>query len=123
MARPRTNAFNRPFIFSLMQVPGEPHHWLFGGAFEVLERDTTPHSHAYKIELRENILPGCIGRLKVRYQLPGRTIRLRLENALDEIEVAELLPAPYSGRPFPDLDSINHRLRDLGGCPARRGTL
>lgn len=111
--RPGTNAFNRPFIFSLIQVSDKPNEWLFGGAFQVLERGTTPHSHAYKIELREDILPGCIGRLKVRYQLRGRAIRLRLENALNELEVAEILPSRYAGPPFPGHDSISHTLRDL----------
>ena len=111
--RPGTNAFNRPFIFSLIQIPDEPSHWLFGGAFRVLERGTTPHSYAYKIELQEDVLPGCIGRLKVRYHRPGRTIRLRLENALDELEVAEILPSRYAGPPFPGHDSINHTLREL----------
>lgn len=106
--------FNRRFIFSLMQLYNEqPHRWLFGGVFEVVGRGTTPRSHAYEIELREAVLPGCIGRLKLIYQPPGRAVRLRLERALDHIEVAEILPDRYAGEPFPGHGSINHSLRAL----------
>lgn len=94
--RPAHNDFNRRFIFSLMRVYEEPDCWIFGGAFEVLGRGTTIHSHAYEIELREDVLSGCIGRLKVGYRLPGRNTRLRMENALDQIEVVEILPAKYA---------------------------
>ena len=118
--RPGTNAFNRPFILSLIQIPDEEHRWLFGGAFAVLERGTQPHSHAYKVRLREDTLPGCIGRLKVRYHLRSRTNRLRLESAIDELQVAELLPGPYSGAPFPGHDSINIRLQDLADVYAQQ---
>ena len=111
--RSARNDFNRRFIFSLMQVYSEPNHWLFGGAFEVLGRGTTPYSHAYDVELREDVLPGCIGRLKVSYRPTGRAIRLRLESALDQIEVAEILQAPYAGEPFPGHGSIDHSLRQL----------
>ena len=37
--------FNRPFVFSLMQVYDEPNRWLFGGVFEMVGRGATPHSH------------------------------------------------------------------------------
>jgi hypothetical protein len=111
--RPARDDFNRRYIFSLMQVYSEPNRWLFGGAFEVIGRGTKPHSFAYAIELREDVLPGCIGRLKVTYRPLGRAIRLRLENALDQIEVAEILQAPYAGEPFPGHGSINHSLRQL----------
>lgn len=105
--------FNRPFIFSLMQVYTEPNRWLFGGIFEVLERNPTPHAHSYRVALREELLPGCIGRLKVNYRPGGRATRLKLESAIDQIEVAEILPLRYAGEPFPGHDSINHTLRQL----------
>lgn len=111
--RPGKNVFNRPFIFSLIQVYDEPDSWLFGGAFEVMKRGTTPHSHAYEIELRSEVLPGHIGRLKVRYHRPGRNIRLRFEGAIDEIEVVEILPTPYAGPPFPGHHRINISLGEL----------
>jgi hypothetical protein len=111
--RPAHDEFNRRFIFSLIDVYDEPEIWLFGGAFEVVGRRPTPHSYAYDVELREEILPGCIGRLKVRYQRPGRASRLRLENALDQIEVSEVRPTMFAGEPFPGHDSINHSLREL----------
>ena len=111
--RPARNEFNRPFIFSLMQVYDERDRWLFGGVFEVVGGGTTPHSHSYEIELREDVLRGCIGRLKVGYRPQGRAIRLRFENALDQMEAVEILKVPYEGPAFPGHDRINHSLRQL----------
>jgi len=54
--RPAHDEFNRRFIFSLIDVYDEPEIWLFGGAFEVVGRRPTPHSHAYDVELRENLI-------------------------------------------------------------------
>jgi hypothetical protein len=111
--RGNRNDFNRRYVFSLMQVYTEPRHWLFGGVFEVTARHEIPQSHSYEVELREDVLPGCIGRLKLRYEPPGRAMRLRFEVAIDQIEVAEILPLPYAGEPFPGHDAINHTLRQL----------
>lgn len=107
------NMFNRQFIFSMMQAYEEPGCWIFGGVFEVLERGDTPKSHAYKVKLRDDILGAHIGRLKLRFHPRGRTMRLNFENCLDEIEVAEILPVPYAGPPFPGHDKINLSFRQL----------
>lgn len=107
------NDFNRPFIFSMMQVHYETNRWLFGGVFEVLARRPKPHARSYDVRLREEVLPGCIGRLKLSYRPAGRAMRLKLERALDDIEVDEILKTPYAGQPFPGLDSINHSLGQI----------
>lgn len=111
--RPSKNVFNRDFIFSLMQIPGKSDHWIFGGVFEVLERSPTPDSHAYRIAFRPEVLPGQVGRLKVGYQPSGRNLRLNFEGAIERIEVIEILPAPFSGAPFPGHDQINLTLGEL----------
>lgn len=118
--RPAKDVFNRRFIFSLIQFYDEPDHWLFGGAFEVVGRRPTPYSHAYEVELRDDLLPGCIGRLKVRYRLPGRATRRLFENTIDQMEVAEILPRRFAGKPFPGHDSINISLRELGVIVAQQ---
>jgi hypothetical protein len=118
--RSTKHEFNRPYIFSLMQVYAERDRWLFGGAFRVLAHRNEPNSFAYDIELCEDILPGCIGRLKVKFQHRGRTIRLRFESVIDRMEVAEILPTPYHGEPFPGHDSINHSLSQLEAIYAQQ---
>ena len=55
----------------------------------------TPHSPLTSRVARGR-LPGASGGSRSRFRLPGRTDRLRFENALDEIEVAEILPLPYA---------------------------
>lgn len=108
--RPQRDAFNRPFIFSMMQVYTEVNCWLYGGTFEVVGREPTH----YELDLREDILPGCVGRLKLSAPPLGRNTRLNLETVLDDLTVAEILPLPYSGLPFPGHDRINLPLRQLG---------
>lgn len=105
--------FNRRFVFSMMQMYGEPDRWLFGGVFEVVGRDPTPNTWSYEVELREDVLPGCVGRLKLGYKPTGRAVRLRFEKALDQMEAVEILKSPYEGQPFPGPDQINHSLREL----------
>lgn len=107
------NDFNRDFIFSLAVVPKQPTLWLFGGVFEVLERGSTPNSHAYDIRFRDDFLPGHVRRLKVAYHRVGRNTRLVMERVIDDITVHEILPSPYAGRPFPGLNRLDVTLREL----------
>src|SRR4051794_7381524 len=111
--RPGRDAFNRQFIFSMIQIYTERDRWLYGGTFEVVGRRPEPRTFSYDVEVREDVLPGCVGRLKLAFRLRGRERRVRFENIIDEIEVAELLPLPYAGQPFPGHDSINITLRQL----------
>ncbi len=105
--------FNRQFIFSLAQDRESPSHWLFGGVFEVLGRRPTPHAESYDVQLREDLMGPFIKRLMVRFQPPGRAVRLNMETHLDHIEVVTILEGPYAGEPFPGHDRINHTFRVL----------
>lgn len=111
--RGKRNDFNRQFIFSMMNYYQEDDRWLFGGIFEVLARHDEPNSQSYEIKLREDLLPGHIGRLKLGFPNKSRTIRRNFENVIDQIEVVEILASPYSGIPFPGLNNINVSLREL----------
>ena len=52
-SRPKYDAFNRPYIFSLMDFYHETDVWLFGGVFRVLSR----HQDRYDVELTELLGP------------------------------------------------------------------
>jgi hypothetical protein len=100
--------FNRPLIFSLASFYHEPMTWLFGGVFRVLKR----HEKRYEVELTE-IGAGFIGRLKLRSPYNSRTVRLNMESQYEHFEVAEILPEPYSGRPFPGYEDINLSFEEI----------
>lgn len=112
--RSNRNDFNRRYIFSMAQTRESPSVWLFGGVFEVVGRRPQPEAFSYDIEFCGELLAGYLRRLKIEYQRPGRASRgLIFESALDAMTVAEVLPAPYAGEPFPGHDSINHTLGEL----------
>ena len=49
--KPKSNAFNRQYIFSVMDYYPEANRWIFGGIWEVLERDLAVKRHyGYKIK-------------------------------------------------------------------------
>lgn len=92
--------FNRTYILSLIDFYPETGVWLFGGIYEVLSRDPVDKSHSYGIEG----VPGykdLVGRLKIRFQRPGRARSIKLENCYAEMTVSELLKEVYSGEPSP----------------------
>ena len=103
-SRPRTNAFNRPYIFSLMDFYHEKDVWLFGGVFRVLSR----HQDRYDVELTELGRP-FIGRLKLRSSYRSRATRVNFENHYDgphTLRVSEILREPFSGRTFPGYEEV-----------------
>ncbi len=100
--RPKTDQFNRKFIFSLARVYDEEDSWLFGGVFRVIER----LPERYQVELTEQGGP-FVRRLKLRSPYRGRARRVNMEGRLDEFEVQEILPERYSGLPFPGFESID----------------
>lgn len=108
--RPANDAFNRQFIFSMARDRDNPSRWLFGGVFEVVGKRDIPNSHAYDLQLREDLLGPYIKRLWLHFKPPGRAIRLNLETHIGDIAVASVLEQPYAGEPFPGHDSINHTL-------------
>ncbi len=99
--------FNRQFILSLIDYYPNPGTWLFGGVFEVIARGGESHAHSYDVKLDE-IGAELIGRLKIRFQRPGRIKSLKLENYVEQLQIAELLSETYTGEPFPGYEGINH---------------
>jgi hypothetical protein len=102
------NEFNRPLIFSLASFYHEPATWLFGGVFRVLKR----HEHRYEVKLTE-IGAGFIGRLKLRSPYSARTVRVNMEDQYEDFEVVEILPEPYTGRPFPGYEDIDLSFEEI----------
>lgn len=106
--RPARNAFNRPFVFSLVRYYHEPDIWLFSGVFRILSRQ----SKRYRVELTEQGA-GMIGRLKLRSPYRNRATRVKMENHYREFEVQEILREPYSGRLFPGFEEIDLSFEEL----------
>lgn len=110
---PGTDAFNRPYIFSLMDFYPEEDIWLFGGVFRVIGlHEIDSHKKEYKVELTEGG-EQFIGRLKLRRHLGARQRRVKLEKHYDKLEVSEILAEPYSGRTFPGYERVNIHFREL----------
>ena len=99
------NDWTREYVFSLMEFYPKKDSWLFGGVFKVLER-AEDHYKLDKVAAFEKYE----GRLIVsfhRYQgMRGRAYYL--EKYLDQFEVTEILPQPYSGEIFCGYEKINH---------------
>ena len=92
--RPKNNAFNKPYIFSLMRFYPEDKEntWLFGGVFRVLER----HEDRYKVKLAD-IRKNLIGRLKIESPYTDRQARTNMKTHYGRFEVKEILSKPYTG--------------------------
>jgi hypothetical protein len=106
--------FSRQYILSLIDFYHEPGRWLFGGMYRVLSRSRANNAPSYEIEIVNEYEP-MIGRLKVRLKRPGRAKAFNLENYYDQIEVAEILPRPYSGESFVGYDNIDVSFTALEG--------
>jgi hypothetical protein len=105
---PGRDEFNRPLIFSLANFYHEPATWLFGGVFRVLAR----HKDRYEVELTE-LAAGFIGRLKLHSPYNSRAVRVNMESQYDDFEVTEILPEPYTGRPFPGYEDIDLSFEEI----------
>jgi hypothetical protein len=103
--RGNRNDWTRPYIFSLMEFYPRTGRWLFGGVFKLLDRG----KKGYKLETVEAYRK-FKGRLLFTFKryrgMRGRAFYL--ENYIDQFEVAELLPAPYSGESFCGYAKIHH---------------
>ncbi len=107
--RGHKNDFNRTYIFTVIQFPKRADRWLFVGIYKVVKRydDFWNTEHGYDVELT-NLCGDLIGRLIVDYYFDyphGRSVIM--ENYLDYISIAEILPSKYDGIQFPGFDSIN----------------
>ena len=107
--RGRKNDWTRDFVFSLIEFP-RTDAWLFGGIFRVLKR----HDDWYELEEVDECKK-YVGRVLLsfhRYQgMRGRAYYL--EKYINEFELTEILPAPYSGECFPGYEHINHDFKIL----------
>ena len=111
--RSNRDEFNRQLIFSMTRDRTDPSLWLFGGIFEVIGRRPDRQAHSYDVTFRSDLMAGFIKRLMLRFDRPGRTIRLNMESHIDRFSVHSLLDSPYAGEAFPGHDQINHTLAEL----------
>lgn len=99
------NDWTRARVLTFMQFYPRIDTWLFGGAFDVIER----RKDGYTLQPIPNY-EKYVGRLLAsfhRYQgMRGRAFRL--EPYLNDFTVAEILPQIYSGEGFPGFERINH---------------
>ena len=106
--RPRNNAFNRPYVFSVIAFYHEPDQWIFGGTWAIQERQ----ADRYVVELTEQGA-GFVGRLKLHSTYRERATRVNLENQIDSFTVSEILPEPYTGKKFPGHDWLEIGFAEL----------
>ncbi|MDE2892485.1 MAG: GIY-YIG nuclease family protein [Chloroflexota bacterium] len=100
--RPRSDQFNRPFVFSVIDFYREPDIWLFGGVWEVVERLPDRYVVSLTDQGRD-----FIGRLKLHSPYRQRGTRVNFEKRMDEFTVSEVLREEYSGLEFPGHDRID----------------
>lgn len=107
--RGNRNDFSRKYIFSLIRFYHQRNRWLFGGIFEVLERNPG----GYKIKLLD-IDKEYIGRLLIKYPGPGARGRaFYLENHYSGMVVSEIFDKEYSGETFCGFDNVNHSFEQI----------
>lgn len=101
--------FSRRFIFSLIRYYHQPEKWLFGGIFEVVERN----ADSYTVNLAE-LHQEYVGRLLIHYPGPGTRGRaFFLENHFSKIMVAQILEKPFEGEAFCGYDKVEHGFSQL----------
>ncbi|WP_415391762.1 GIY-YIG nuclease family protein [Paracoccus sp. SJTW-4] len=112
---PHRDDFNRPYIFSLAQVPEQNDIWMFGGIWAVtgkgIRADGRPH---YQVQLTGE-LSGAVARLNLHRIHRQRGTRLNLENHYAHFIITEVLARRYSGRAFPGYHSVNLDFHELEG--------
>ena len=106
--RPKMDAFNREFIFSVMRFYHEDDAWLFGGVYRVTNR----YEDRYEVELEESG-EEFIGRLKLLSQYKFQATRVNFEKHYCNLQVSEILREPYSGLVFPGYDNIDITFPEL----------
>lgn len=107
--RGNKNDFNKTYIFTVVQFPTRADRWLFVGVYKVVKRydDYGDTEHGYDVELTD-ICKDLIGRLIINYYFGYRHGRaVRMDNFINYISIAEILPSKYEGMQFPGFDSIN----------------
>jgi len=104
------HCWNRPFIFSIIELPTQPNKWLFGGIFKVLSHQKKMRNGKeksfYKVELHTEG-EAFIGRLVINWKKDARAKGRMPDTVLPNMSVAELLPETYVGIDFPGYENIN----------------
>jgi GIY-YIG catalytic domain len=101
--------FSRRFIFSLIRYYHQPDQWLFGGIFEVIERQADGYNIALLDLHRE-----YIGRLLIQYAGPGARGRaFYFENHFPALRVAQILPTRFEGEAFCGYENVEHSFVQL----------
>lgn len=99
--------FNRKYIFSLINFYPERDTWLFGGIWEVLNRDfKNGGNYPYTIQLCDEYKK-FVGRLKVKYAHKDRKVRNLMENYFPRLVLKEILEEPYSIHAFPGYKNLD----------------
>jgi len=106
------HCWNRKYIFSIIELPNETNHWLFGGLFRVFSHEPgKDHSGKngiiYKVELNQQGKP-FIGRLIIQWIKDARAKGRKPNSMLSNMSVAKILPESYIGDDFPGYANINH---------------
>lgn len=105
--------FNRKYIFSLISFYPEKDTWLFGGIWEVLDKDFhEDNSYPYTIKLCEKY-NNFIGRLKISYSHNERNVRNIMENYFQKFVVKEILSEVYSTYVFPGYKNLDVPFKTL----------
>lgn len=110
--RGRRNDWTRPQVLAFMEFYPKTDAWLFGGAFEVIERRVDGYSLRADPRLEK-----YVGRLVASFH---RTQGMRgrayyLERYIDDFAVTDVLPQVYSGEYFSGFENINHDFGTLEG--------
>lgn len=99
------NDWTRARVLSFMDFYPRSDSWLFGGAFEVVERRADGYT-LVPIQDFEKYVGRLLASFR-RYQgMRGRAFRL--EPYLDSFSVAEIFPSVYTGESFPGYENIEH---------------
>lgn len=92
--RGERDEFSRDYILSIIDFYLEPDTWLFGGIYKVVQRTNKNYDFSYGITECTEYTP-YVGRLKIALPRPPRGRSFYLENFLDDMHVAEILPKCY----------------------------
>lgn len=107
----RKHYWNRPLVFSIIELPKQPGMWLFGGVFRVVKinfvRKDKQILPFYSLSDTQYGVP-LIGRLVIFWQKDSRPMARLPESILTKMSVAEIRASPYAGEDFPGHSSINH---------------
>lgn len=96
--------FSRKYIFSLIYDYHEEDAWLFGGVWEIIDKDSISRTSPYNIKSVSRFAP-FIGRLVIKYSYVDRQ-RANLEEHFDGMLVKEILENTYIEH-FPGYKNID----------------